>query len=175
MYPIWITTILIANSSPKCFHTETVKTSLHKDTPPDSYIKQSLSLSVINKTLLETAAYLKTAICNPVEDNAIICHKDKQCHLFNPLEFKDITHKVLRDHAESFISTPIYQWKEKFLTIPTENQTPLFLTKKQIEETFSTCCPQIKLNDLPPTDNPQSLGIYKYTLLPYNEFRKSCN
>ena len=51
-------TTLIANSSPKCFHTETVKTSLHKDTPPDSYIKQSLSLSVINKTLLETAAYL---------------------------------------------------------------------------------------------------------------------
>ena len=154
MYPIWITTILIANSSPKCFHTETIKTSLHKDTPPDSYIKQSLSLSTINKTLLETAAYLKTSICNPVEDNAIICHKDKQCHLFNPLEFKDITHKVLRDHAESFISTPIYQWREKFLTIPMENQTPLFLTKEQIKATFSTCCPQILLNDLPPTDTP---------------------
>merc|ERR1711954_429180 len=69
----------------------------------------------------------------------------------------------------------IYQWKEKFLTIPTENQTPLFLTKKQIKETFSTCCPQIKLNNLPPTDSPQSLGIYKYTLLPYSEFHKSYN
>ena len=143
MYPLWITTILIANSSPKCFHTETIKTSLHKDTPPDSYIKQSLSLSTINKTLLETAAYLKTSICNPVGDNAITCHKDK-----------DITHKVLRDHAASFISTPIYQWKEKILTIPTQNQTPLFLTKEQIKATFSTCCPQILLNDLPPTDTP---------------------
>ena len=40
---------------------------------------------------------------------------------------------MIRDHAESSISTPIYQWKEKFLTIPTENQTPLFLTKNHLD------------------------------------------
>ena len=66
MYFLWMTISLIANSLPRCFHTETVKTSLHKDSPPDSYIKQSLSLSLINKTLLETAAYLTTTICSPM-------------------------------------------------------------------------------------------------------------
>merc|ERR1712081_41712 len=171
----WIIIPPLAMSSPKCFHTETVKTSLHKDSPPNSYIKQSLSLSLINKTLLETAAYLKTTICSPTEDNAIICHKDKQCHLFNPLEFKDITHKLLREHATSFIATPIYQWREKFLTIPTENQTPLFFTRKQIKDTFSACCHQIQVGNLPPTETPQQLGIYRYTLLPYTEFHKSYN
>merc|ERR1712081_101927 len=121
------------------------------------------------------AAYLKTIICSPTGDNAIICHKDKRCHLFNPLEFKDITHKMLREHAKSFITTPIYQWREKFLTIPTENQTPLFLTRGQIKDTFSACCPQIQVNNLPPTDTPKQLGIYKYTLLTYSEFHKSYN
>ena len=145
-----------------------IKTSLHRDKPPDSYIKQNLSLWTINKTLIERATYLKTSICKPIDNNVITCHKDKQCHPLNPLEFKGITHKMLREHANSYISTPIYQWKEKFLTIPTENQTPLFLTKQQIKTLFSTCCPQILLKDLPPTETPQSLGIYKYTLLPYN-------
>merc|ERR1712081_10745 len=51
----------------------------------------------------------------------------------------------------------------------------LFLTKQQIRAMFSTCCPQILLNNLSPTETPQSLGIYKYTLLPYNEFHKSSN
>ena len=114
MYLLWMLIPPLAMNSPNCFHTETVKTSLHKDSPPDSYIKQSLSLSLINKTLLETAAYLKTMICDQTEDNAIICHKDTRCHLFNPLEFNDISHKVLRKYANSFIATPIYQWKEKF-------------------------------------------------------------
>ena len=127
MYLLWMIIPPLAMSYPKCFHTETVKTSLHKDSPPNSYIKQSLSLSLINKTLLETAAYLKTTICNQTEDNAIICHKDTRCHLFNPLEFKDISHKMLREHATSFIATPIYQWREKFLTIPTIKQTATYI------------------------------------------------
>ena len=61
------------------------------------------------------------------------------------------------------------------MTIPTENQTPLFLTRKHIETLFCTCCPQIILNDLPPTKTPQSLGIYRHTLLTYNEFKESSN
>ena len=114
MYPLWIPTLFITTSSQKCYHTKTIKTSLHKNKPPDLYIKQNLLLWTINKTLIETAAYLKTSICNPVDDNAITCYKDKQCHILNPLEFKGITHKILREHAASFISTPIYQWKEIF-------------------------------------------------------------
>ena len=141
MHPLWITTLLIATSYQKCYHTKTIKTYLHRDKPPDSYIKQNLSLWTINKTLIETAAYLITAICETLDNNIITCHKDKQCHLLNPLEFKDISHKLLMDNAKSFVSTPIYQWKEKFLTIPTENQTPLFLTKNHIETLFSTCWP----------------------------------
>ena len=119
--------------------------------------------------------YLKTAICETLDNNIITCHKDKQCHLLNPLKFKNITHKLLLDNAKSFVSTPIYQWKEKFLTIPTEYQTPLFLTKNHIETLFSTCCPHIMLNDLPPTKNPQALGIYRQILLTYDEFKKSPN
>merc|ERR1711954_195 len=116
MHPLLIVTLLIATSYQKCYHTKTIKTSLHRDTSPESYIKQNLSLWTINKTLIETAAYLKTAICETLDNNIIKCHKDKQSHLLNPLKFKDITHKLLMDNAKSFVSTPIYKWKE--------NQTP---------------------------------------------------
>ena len=157
MLPLWIATLLIATSYKKCYHKKTIESSLHRDTPPDSYIKQNLSLWTINKTLIESAAYLKTIICETIDNNIIK------------------SHKLLMDNAKSFVSYPIHQWKEKFFTIPTENQTPLFLTKNHIETLFSTCCPHIMLNDLPPTKNPQALGIYRHTLLTYDELKKSSN
>ena len=75
--------------------------------------------------------------------------QEQHCHLLNPLEFTDITHKLL------MVYTPIYQWKEKFLTVPTENQTPLFLTLNYIKAIFSACCSHIMLNNLPPTFKKQ--------------------
>ena len=81
--------------------------------------------------------------------------QEQQCHLLNPLEFTDITHKLLIDNDDSFESTPIYQWKEKFITVPTENQTPLFLTLNYIKAIFSACCSHIMLNNLPPTFKKQ--------------------
>ena len=76
MYPLWIFMILIATSYKKCYHTKTIKTSVHKDAPPDSYIRQNLSLWTVNKTLIETTMYLEAAICKILDDNTIKCNKN---------------------------------------------------------------------------------------------------
>ena len=76
MYPLWIIMILIATSYKKCYNKKTIKTSVHKDAPPDSYIRQNFSLWTVNKTLIETTMYLEAAICKILDNNTIECNKD---------------------------------------------------------------------------------------------------